>query len=216
MKWSNGYAPVADFYVQRGFAGRTGFGLTPALIVIDVAKAWTSEESTIGNDMTPTIDIIVDLLQTARERKISVFFTTMAYDPDLHEVGHAMLNKLPHLKTSLIRGSDATVLHPRLGRRPDEVVIEKQRASAFFGTNLISHLVARSIDTLLVTGCSTSGCVRATAESSHNYNLHTIVVREAVSDRSDLAHEANLIDIDNRYADVVSSTRVTEYIRSLK
>ena len=105
-------------------------------------------------------------------------------------------------------------LDPRLERRADEVLIEKQRASAFWGTPLGAYLTGRKIDTLIITGCSTSGCIRATAESAHNENYHTIVVREAVGDRHPLAHECNLTDIDLRYGDVVAADDVIAYLRT--
>jgi nicotinamidase-related amidase len=103
-------------------------------------------------------------------------------------------------------------LDPRLERRPEEPLLVKPRASAFWGTPFDSYLVGRGIDTLIITGCSTSGCIRATAESALNLNLHTIVVREAVGERSAIAHETNLVDIDMRYADVVGIEEVIAYL----
>ncbi len=96
--------------------------------------------------------------------------------------------------------------------RPTEPLIEKPRASAFFGTHLLDMLISERVDTLIVTGCSTSGCIRATCESGFNYNFHVIVPREAVGDRSASAHEANLFDIDARYADVVPLAAALEHL----
>lgn len=95
------------------------------------------------------------------------------------------------------------------------MVIAKQRASTFFGTTLLSQLMARQVDTLIITGCSTSGCVRATSQVSHDYNLHTIIPREAVGDRSPTAHEANLFDINARMGDVVPVKDVLQYLEGL-
>jgi nicotinamidase-related amidase len=114
----------------------------------------------------------------------------------------------------MVRGEASVELDPRLGRRQGEVLIEKQRASAFWGTAFGAHLVRHHVDTLIITGCSTSGCIRATAESAHNENYHTIVVADAVGDRHALAHECNLTDIDLRYGDVVTSDQVARYLQS--
>lgn len=215
-KFIEEYQTVSNFYKERGFGGRVGYGRKPAVIVIDMAEAWLNPKtSIIGSDLSDVLRNTKKVLAEARKKKIPVIFTTMAYDPQLAEAGDRMLKKLPHIKESLFRNTDTIVLHPELERRPEEILIEKQRASAFFGTTLVSYLIAHSIDTLIITGCSTSGCVRATAESSHNYNLHTIIVSEAVGDRSPLAHAANLVDIDNRYADVEEVDKVINYLKNL-
>ncbi len=125
-----------------------------------------------------------------------------------------MLEKLPHRRV-LVIGSEWTVLDPRLHRREDEPVIIKKHTPSFADTPLISQLVGRGVDTLVVTGCSTSGCIRATVEDSFRFGLRTIVPREAVGDRSAVAHEANLFDIDARYADVMAAKEVIECLRML-
>jgi len=116
----------------------------------------------------------------------------------------------------VVRGSEWVQLEPALERRSDEPLIEKQRASAFFGTSLLSQLVARGVDTTIIAGCSTSGCIRATAEGCFDNGFRAVVVREAVGDRSLSAHEANLFDIDARYADVVSLEQALDYLVSLR
>jgi len=142
----------------------------------------------------------------------------MAYDPEGKEAAGLFSKKLPHLIEGRFfeRGSEWVELDPALERRPDEILIEKQRASAFWGTPFLSYLVARKVDTLIITGCSTSGCIRSTAESSLNHNFHTIVVKEAVGDRSSLAHESNLIDIDLRFGDVTAIEEVLAYLEQLE
>lgn len=205
---------LADYYAKKGFRGRVGFGQRPAVIVIDLAKAWTDPSFIMGTDLSDVIENVKVILRFARDKKLPIFFTTMSFNTDLSDVGENVLKKLPHL-ARLVKGSEWVQLHPELQQRENELLIKKQRASAFFGTMLLSQLIARKVDTLIITGCSTSGCIRATAESAHNYNFHSIVVREAVGDRSMRAHEYNLMEIDARYADVVSTERVVQYLENL-
>jgi nicotinamidase-related amidase len=116
---------------------------------------------------------------------------------------------------SFTRGTPMVELDHRLKRRPDEIIIETPRGSAFGESPLLSYRIGRNIDTVIVTGCSTSGCVRSTSESAHNLNFHTIVAEEAVGDRHPLAHEANLTDIDLRFADVTPVSEILSYLARL-
>jgi nicotinamidase-related amidase len=200
-------------YDAAGFGGRVGWGSRPAILVIDMAKAWTDPTEQLGSDLTQVLEAITELLGIARVKGIPIYFTTMAYgSPD--EVGRVVSLKLPHL-AHMVRGFDRVQLAPQLERREHEPLIEKQRASAFFATNLLSLLVSEGVDTTIVVGCSTSGCIRATCESAFNYNFHAIVPAEAVGDRSKSAHEANLFDINARYADVLPLGEVTEHLQAM-
>ena len=210
------YESVRDFYLKHGFGGRVGFGERPAIVVIDLAKSWLDSESVIGSDLSKVVENTATVLKAGRDTNVPIFFTTMAYDSEYQEAVGPMAKKLPHLVEGsyLERGSEWIEIDPSLKRRPTEIFIYKQRASAFWGTPFLSYLIARKVDTLIITGCSTSGCVRSTAESSHNHNFHTIVVKEAVGERSALAHECNLIDIDLRFADVTPMEEVLSYLKS--
>ncbi|MCA9878326.1 MAG: isochorismatase family protein [Thermomicrobiales bacterium] len=211
---SLGNDELKHFYEQCGFAGRVGFGERPAVLIIDLAKAWTDPTSPIGSDLTSVIAETARILEVARRNDVPLYFTTTAFQPDLADCGAQVLRKKP-LQRIMIQGTDWVALDPAMGFRDGDVLIVKQRASAFFGTTLLSQLVARSIDTLIITGCSTSGCVRASAQASHDNNLHTIVPREAVGDRSPIAHASNLFDIDARMADVVSVDDVLAYLEGV-
>jgi maleamate amidohydrolase len=200
-------------YDSAGFAGRVGWGDRPALLVIDMARAWVDPTQQLGSDLSGVLRSIVRLLAVAREVELPIYFTTMAYDSP-SEIGSVVMRKLVHLD-QMRRGSDLVALAPELERRPSEPLIEKPRASAFFGTHLLDMLISERIDTLIVTGCSTSGCIRGTCESGFNYNYHVIVPREAVGDRSASAHAANLFDIDARYGDVVSLDETLQHLTSL-
>lgn len=201
-------------YTAAGFGGRVGWGDCPAVLVIDMAKAWTDPTEMLGADLGSVVRAIGELLDVARSSGLPIFFTTMAYDPELVEVGSVVRRKTPHAEL-MIRGSERVQLLPELGRRPHEPLIEKPRASAFFGTNLLSMLISEKIDTTIIMGCSTSGCIRATCESAFNNNLHVIVPADAVGDRSISAHEASLFDIDARLGDVMPIAEVTAHLRGL-
>jgi maleamate amidohydrolase len=205
-----------DFYTQRGFSGRVGFGERPAVLVIDLARAWTEPfpASPLGSGLSAVIQQICKILRVARQIPLPVFFTTMEFDADGRDAGAVVALKTPHIAINA-RGSEWNQLHPALERQPHEVLIAKQRASAFHGTTLLSQLIAQSIDTLIVTGCSTSGCIRATAQDGFDYDFHVIVPREAVGDRSPSAHEANLFDIDARLGDVLPVEHVLRHLEQV-
>lgn len=203
-------AELLKYYQDRGWCGRVGFGERPALLVVDLAKAWL-KGAKVGSDLSGVVEAVKELLASARAAEIPIFFSTMAYEPDLSDAGGVINKKLQHLD-EFIRGTDEIELLPELDRRPNEIFFVKQRPTCFYGTNLLSQLIGQSVDTLIVTGCSTSGCIRATCESSIDNNLRTIVPKEAVGDRCKSAHEANLFDINARYADVLPLTEVKAYL----
>lgn len=212
------YEPVREFYEARGFGGRKGFGKRPAVLVIDLARAWIDESSPLGSrNLEPVVTNTATILDAARAKQIPIFFTIMAFDPaGLETVGPVGRKVYNNVKAkSYTRGTSMVEVDPRLQRRADEIVIEKPRGSAFWESPLQSYLIGRDIDTVIVTGCSTSGCVRSTSESAHNLNYHVIVAAEAVGDRHHLAHESNLTDIDLRFGDVTPVSDVLQYIRRL-
>jgi nicotinamidase-related amidase len=196
-------AELREQYERAGFRGRVGWGQRPALLVIDLAHAWSGEDHPIGSDLREVIDNATRLVGVARSAGVPVLFTTIAYDEALAEVHGVAERKLPHIR-GLRRGTKGVQLLEALDRRPEEPLIEKPRQSAFFATNLLGLLVARNVDTVVVVGCSTSGCIRSTCEHAFNYNFHVIVPAEAVGDRSPSAHDAALFDIDARFGDVES------------
>jgi nicotinamidase-related amidase len=204
---------LREQYSAAGFGGRVGWGRQPALLVIDMASAWTHRGERLGSDLEAALTQITRLLLVAREQGLPIFFTTMAWDPSLVEIGEVVRRKTPH-SAEMVKGSDRVELRPELDRQPDEPLLVKPRASAFFGTHLLAMLISAGVDTVVVTGCSTSGCIRATCEDAFNQNLHVIVPREAVGDRSPSAHEANLFDIDARYGDVMPVEEVLDHLGS--
>lgn len=176
-------------------------GKKPALIVVDMINGFTDAACPLGTGCPDIIEPTLSLLTVFREKNLPVFFTTVVYSkPDQAKV---FRSKLPDLNL-LEAGSSLVEIDPRLMRRPDEVIIEKQWASGFFQTNLDDQLRALDVDSLIVIGLTTSGCVRATAVDGLQYDYKVVVPREAVGDRNQAAHEANLFDMQSKYADVLS------------
>ena len=195
----------------EGFGGRGGFGRRPALIVIDMNLGFTDPESPLACDLEGPVGEIRRLLQAARSARIPVVFTTIAYRESDRLTAAAFIDKVPALLT-LEAGSRWAGIDPRIAPHASEPVLNKLFASAFFGTPLGALLTAAGVDTLIITGASTSGCVRATAVDALQHGFRPVVPREAVGDRNPEAHEANLYDIDAKYGDVVSVDEVLEYI----
>jgi nicotinamidase-related amidase len=185
-------------------------GSRPAVLVVDFSRGFTDPESTMGSDLTEEVGATNRLLAAARERGIPVIFTTIGFEANLKD-GSLWLQKAPGL-AELQVGGKWVEIDPRLGRREDEVVILKKGASAFFGTNLPSVLVSENVDTIVLCGATTSGCIRATAVDLLQYGYPTLVPRECVGDRARAPHEANLIDIQAKYADVVSVEDALSYL----
>ena len=200
-----------DLYRSRGLGSRVGFGSRPAIVVVDYIVGFTDKSSPLAGDFKEELQATLSLLAAMRRRRFPVLFTTTAYDRAMTEAG-VFVRKVPSLAV-LQRGSRWVEIDPSLKRRADEVVIEKQYASAFFGTPLASTLHAQGIDTLIVAGCTTSGCVRATAVDGLQHGLRVIVPRECVGDRAPGPHEANLIDIDGKYGDVMGVKDVIALVK---
>jgi maleamate amidohydrolase len=188
---------------HEGFHGRAGFGRRPALLVIDVNVGFTDPASPLVCDLDGVVAAIGRLLDEARRAHIPVVYTTVSYTEGDKIAAAAFIEKVPALLT-LEAGSRWVEIDPRVAPLPHEPVLNKLFASAFFGTALSSLLAAAGCDSVIVTGASTSGCVRATAVDALQHGYRPLVPRDAVGDRNPAAHEANLYDIDAKYGDVVS------------
>lgn len=203
---------AVDIYGERGFGGRQGAGERPALVVIDLNYAFTDPSSPLHCDTDTAVQATAQLLDAARAGNRPVAFTTLAYDEAGRQVARAFIAKAPAL-TMLAPGSRWSEIDARIAPRAGEPVLVKLFASAFFGTALQPMLTAAGADTLIVTGASTSGCVRATVVDGLQHGLTVIVPREAVADRSAAAHEASLTDIDAKYGDVVGLEEALRVLR---
>ncbi|HET9446173.1 MAG TPA: isochorismatase family protein [Steroidobacteraceae bacterium] len=187
-----------------------GPGERPAVLVVDFIEGFTSIQSPFGGPWDEAIAVTADLLGDAHRGNTPVIFTTVEFDPQDAQT-NLLIRKAPAV-AALARGSHWSQIDSRLPRHPTDLVISKKHGSAFFGTDLAARLQAMQIDTLLIAGCVTSGCVRASAVDAAQYGIRPLVVREAVGDRSPQAHEANLMDIEARYGDVVSAEKAKEIL----
>lgn len=202
---------LRERYVQRGWAGAVGFGQRPALIVIDLALWWTdSREVRQGSNVDSVVVAVCRLLEAARAAKMPIFFTTWDWDPSMPPSPHDR-----KVVMALKPGEERLFeLDKRVGRREGERLIAKRYASAFKATNLNENLTALGVDTLIVTGVSTSHCVYATCRDATD-SFRVIVPREAVGERCEIMHEVNLLDIELDLADVVPLESVLSYIEGL-
>jgi nicotinamidase-related amidase len=196
-----------------GFGERQGAGRRPALLVIDMSNGFTSPESPLHCDLDDVVPAIQHLLGAARENGLPVAYTTVSYSQADGVVARAFVEKIPAL-LALAAGSRFTEIDPRIAPLPHEPVLNKLFASAFFGTPLQSMLVAQGCDSVIVTGASTSGCVRATAVDALQHGYRLTIPREAVGDRNPAAHEQALYDVDAKYGDVVSLDEALALIRA--
>jgi nicotinamidase-related amidase len=197
-----------------GFGGRQGFGGRPALLVIDMSVGFTSPESPLHCELGDAVAAIGQLLDAARAKGLPVVYTTVSYGEAEKAVAKAFIEKVPAL-LALAEGSPFTEIDTRIAPLPHEPVLNKLFASAFFGTSLQSLLAAHDCDSVLVTGASTSGCVRATAVDVLQNGYRLVIPREAVGDRNRAAHEQALYDIDAKYGDVVSLEESLSWLAAL-
>jgi nicotinamidase-related amidase len=200
-------------YEKAGLGHAVTLGDRPAVLVIDFSCGFTDPACPLGSDLTPQIEATRRLLDAAREKGLPVVYTTIAFEPSLKD-GGLWMQKVPALAALQIGGRWAEI-DPRLGPRDDETVIMKKGASGFFGTNLASVLVSQGVDSVILCGATTSGCIRATAIDLLQYGWPTIVPRECVGDRAQAPHDANLFDIQAKYADVVSLEDALAYVESV-
>jgi len=201
------------FFEERGFGKLLGFGKKSGLVVVDMIKGFTDPTMPMGSDLAPQIEKVNKLLNTMHTMNLPIFFTTIAYDDDTFADSGIWYQKMEGLKT-LKAGTEAVNVDPRLDFRPGDGLIIKKYASAFFGTDLIARLNANNIDTVIIVGCTTCGCVRATAVDALQYGYRPIVVEDAVGDRSLASHEQSLFDLRQKYADVLKTSEVIASVSS--
>lgn len=194
------------------FDGRLSFGKRPALLIVDFVMAYLDKASPLYAGAEAALASNERLLEVARAVRIPVIFTNVVYQPDGAD-GGLFYKKIPALSIFVL-GSPLGAFPPSLNPQYGEQVVSKQYASAFFGTSLASILAIKSIDTLLITGMSTSGCVRATALDALQNGFAPFVVRDACGDRHSAPHESNLFDLQAKYAEVVSETEACELMRT--
>jgi maleamate amidohydrolase len=202
-----------DSYQKAGYGqGNVGFGHRPAILVVDFQKAFTDSESPLGGSplITAAVTKTKNLLSIAREVDIPIIFTAVGYREDQQDMGLWPL-KVKTLSTVKL-GSKWVEIDDELEVLEKDIVLIKKMPSAFFNTELINILISHRVDTVIITGCTTSGCIRATAVDSFSYGFRTIVAEECVGDQGLEPHRANLFDINNRYGDVLLNGEIIKYL----
>lgn len=197
---------------KGAFDGHLPFGQRPALLIVDFVKAYLDPDSPLYAGVEDALASNERLLAVARAAGIPVLWTNVVYTPGGKD-GGVFYRKVPALKL-FERGSPLGAFPDSLQPQDGELVISKQYASSFFGTHLASTLAAQGVDTLLITGLSTSGCVRATALDACQHGFLPFVVREACGDRHPGPHEANLFDLQAKYAEVISEAQAIAHLES--
>ncbi|SFD24677.1 Nicotinamidase-related amidase [Bosea sp. CRIB-10] len=214
-------------YAQAGYGKRGGFGKRPALFIIDVQYNFCGDKpedileglkqyrTHCGPEAWAAVEHIVPLLELAREKNIPVFYTESARRPDMIDSGVQVGKNHRGAEKTSTEGTHATQTVAPLAPRPQDIRIGKRKPSCFFGTIFMSHLNFFDVDTLILTGCTTSGCLRATAVDAYSYNFKVVIPEETAFDRFQASHAINLFDLNCKYADVISSAEVKDYLGGL-
>ncbi len=200
-------------YQAAQFGGTLKPGQHPALILVDFVMAYLDPKSPLYAGVESALESAVRVLNAARKANIPVIFTNVSYTEGGKD-GGVFYRKIGALE-SFIKGNPLGNFPDSLTPREDEIVITKQYASAFFGTSLSSTLTAQNVDTLIITGLSTSGCVRATAVDACQHGFIPLVVKDAVGDRDPRPHEANLFDLQAKYAEVISEETILSSLSNI-
>ena len=199
---------------RRGSDRASRSATRPAVLVVDFSCGFTDPECALGSDLTAEVEATRRLLDAARAKGMPVDL----HDDRLRAVAEGRRPcgcRRRRRSADLQLGGRWVDIDPRLDRRDDETVVLKKGASAFFGTNLASILFSQGVDSVILCGATTSGCIRATAVDLLQYGFPTLVPRECVGDRAQAPHEANLFDIQAKYADVVSLEDALAYVESV-
>ena len=201
-----------EVFAHQRFGQKMGFGQRPGLVVIDFTVGFNDPDAFGGGNISQAIARTVDLLAVARRLGLPIAHTRIVYADDGSDAGIHCL-KVPKLKT-LTESSPLGQFVPEVAPLPGEIVIRKRLPSAFFETGLHGILHARDVDTLIIAGCTTSGCVRASALDAMCHGFRPIVVRDCVGDRALGPHEASLFDLDKKYADVMMLDDIVEHLEA--
>jgi maleamate amidohydrolase len=195
-------------YKRQGIGHTSGFGARPALLVIDFVNGFADPNCFGGGNIVSAIERTRDLLAGARERRLPIAFTRIVYAEDGSDAS-VFCRKIPGL-LRLTENAPESQIVEALAPIAGELIVRKRQPSAFFATELAAWLVARKVDTLIVSGCTTSGCVRASVIDSMSHELTTVVATDCVGDRALGPHEANLFDMGSKYADLMDCQTVIE------
>jgi maleamate amidohydrolase len=209
-------ASTDQIYARAGFGASVRRGTRPAIVVVDLTNGFTDPAAPTGADLSEVVAATGELIAAGRPGGVPVVFTTIAYTPaEADGDAVAWLAKAPGMR-ALREGSAAVALDPRLPVDPRDHLITKKGASAFFGTGLAALLTGLRVDTVLICGATTSGCVRASAVDAVQSGFAVLVPRQCVGDRAQGPHEANLFDIQAKYGDVIDLADALGYLTGLR
>ncbi len=195
-----------EIYQKQGFGNSSGIGQRPGLLIIDFVNGFANPDQFGGGNIGEAIENTRGLLAEARALGLPIAFTRVVYADDGSDAGVFTL-KAPAL-TQLTEKAFGSQIVDQLKPREGEYIVRKTQPSAFFGTNLTAWFVSKGVDTVVITGCTTSGCVRASVIDSMSYNFRTVVASDCVGDRALGPHEANLFDMEQKYADLMNSSEI--------
>jgi maleamate amidohydrolase len=201
-----------EIYRSQNFGNRIGFGRKSALLIVDFVVGFNDEKLFGGGNIDAAVKRTAGLLEFFRKQRLPVAFTRVVYADDGADAG-VFCMKAPNIRT-LTENHPASQVVPELKPRPGELVLKKTQPSAFFGTGLAMWLVQQGADTVVVAGCTTSGCVRASVVDAMSYNFRPIVARDCVGDRALGPHEANLFDMAQKYADVLERDEIMQAMKT--
>ncbi|MBU4610249.1 isochorismatase family protein [Achromobacter sp. GG226] len=199
-----------DIFEKQVFGQLLAYGNRSAVLVIDFQEGFTREDGFGGYNINAAIDNTVLLLATARQHGVPVAHVRFTTQPGGFDIG-PFGDKVPRLR-ELTADSPAAQFVPSVAPIAGEYVSQKRHASAFFGTTLASWLISRNVDTLLVAGCTTSGCVRASTVDASAYGLRPMVVADCVGDRAPGPHESSLFDLGKKYANIISLAEAQRHL----
>lgn len=217
-----------EVYRASGYGKRGGFGSRPALFIIDVQYNFCGDEpmpileaikkyrTACGQEAWAAVPHMVRMMEICRQRDIPIFYTTAAKRPDLLDSGVQVGKNHRGGEKTVVVGTRATQTIDALKPRPQDFLVVKPKPSAFFGTAFMSQLNFLDIDTLILTGCTTSGCVRATAVDAYSFNFKVIIPEETTFDRFESSRAMNLFDLNCKYADVIPADEVAAYLQETK
>ncbi len=212
-------------YEKAGYGKRVGPGSNPAVIVIDVTRGFVGDKresiltsiekfpNSCGEAAWDAVDRIKDLLEHCRERKVPVIYTLDDFNKA--RAGRWADKHSRILEDSNLKANEIEAIPERIAPQQDDLIIKKLKPSAFFGTPLASQLISMQRDTLIVTGGTTSGCVRASVIDAFSYNFHVLIIEECLYDRSEQSHKVNLFEMNQKYGDVISLLEAKEYVDSI-
>ena len=195
-----------EIYQKQGFGNSSGIGQRPAVLIVDFVNGFANPDQFGGGNITEAIENTQGLLAEARSLGLPIAFTRVVYADDGSDAGVFTL-KAPTLK-QLTEGAFGSQIVDQLKPWDGEYIVRKTQPSAFFGTNLAAWYISKGVDTVIVTGCTTSGCVRASVIDSMSYNFRTVVASDCVGDRALGPHEANLFDMEQKYADLMTFSEI--------